>query len=128
MSRQVVKATLASVGYRNLTKRWKTSERFMREFKNIQWTNIEEWRDQSKRDFGEVLSISGGISERELKERTQDAVLGVVNEFYNGGIKFQKKLRGQFLPSLKDLRNRLGEGEYDGLQQGLSQFFQNLTG
>lgn len=122
MSKQVIGAGLASIGYNNLIGRWKNADDFMKEFKSVQWRNLEDWKDYSKKDFGEILLISGGISEEELKEVTQRAVYGVVKDFYEGKIGSQRKMRKQFLPSLRDLKNRLGTEEYNKLVGGLENY------
>ncbi len=120
MSKQVTEAALATIGYKNLTGRWRDKHRLMKEFRDIQWRNLEDWKSYSEKDFGEILPISGGISEDELREVTQKAVYEVVEDFYEGKAKSETKLRAQFLPSLKNLRRTLGKRKYNSLVRGLN--------
>ena len=75
MSKEVIESALATIGHKNLKGRWATPQKFMDTFIRLQDISINSWTEQSEKDYGEVIPISGEITEKELIEAGVNMVI-----------------------------------------------------
>jgi hypothetical protein len=110
MAGQVIEGALGVIGYDNLAREWSTYSDFVDSFEEFQWDALQHYRHRSMVDnAGEVLKISGGITDEELRTATFDAVTNAVDRLYSDPVSEQERLVSRNLMPNRKLRAALGE-------------------
>lgn len=132
MTRDVAEAYLSTIGFDNLRNHWATKKDFMVDFKERQFSRMHKWAEASEKDHGKELLISGGVTDKELKELSYNVIQESVNNFYDNplittkdgrNIPYIRSLSEDFLPSINSLIESNGEERYNDLVKDLREHY-----